>query len=146
ADDWSWPHAGIYGDKVVHTPTFDKFAAEGALFTHAFCVSPSCTPSRAAILTGQTIHRLEEGGNLWGILPQKFDVYPDLLEKAGYHVGFMGKGWGPGSLEGSGRNRNPAGPRFKTFAEFLKSVPKDKPFCFWYGSTDPHRPYEKGSG
>jgi arylsulfatase A-like enzyme len=28
----------------------------------------------------------------------------------------------------------------------LKTVPKDKPFCFWFGSHDPHRPYQKGSG
>src|ERR1700736_3558674 len=53
ADDWSWPHAGVYGDRVVKTPVFDKLAAEGVLFTRSFCVSPSCTPSRGAILTGQ---------------------------------------------------------------------------------------------
>src|SRR5262249_13074596 len=106
----------------------------------------SCSASRAAILTGQAIHRLEEGANLWGILPGKFACYPDLLEAAGYHVGYMGKGWGPGSLAGSGRKRNPAGPLFKDFGQFLKSVPADKSFCFWYGRHDPHRPYVKGSG
>src|SRR5688500_2651302 len=68
ADDWSHPHAGAYGDKVVRTPAFDRVAAEGALFTHAFCASPSCTPSRAALLTGQAVHRLEESGNLWSTL------------------------------------------------------------------------------
>jgi uncharacterized sulfatase len=146
ADDWAWPHAGAYGDTVVQTPTFDRVAREGMLFSHVFCVSPSCTPSRAAILTGQTIHRLEESGNLHSILRQKFDVYPDLLEAAGYHVGLTGKGWGPGILEGSGRTRNPAGPAFKDFATFLRGVPPGKPFCFWFGSRDPHRPYVKGSG
>ena len=74
-----------YGDRIVRTPHFDKFAAEGLLFTHAFCVSPSCTPSRAAILTGQTIHRLDEGGNLWGILPPRFTTFPDRLEAARTH-------------------------------------------------------------
>ena len=49
ADDWSWPHAGVYGDKVVKTPTFDRVAAEGMLFSHTFSVTPSCTASRAAI-------------------------------------------------------------------------------------------------
>jgi N-sulfoglucosamine sulfohydrolase len=87
ADDWSWPHAGAYGDRTVATPTFDRVAREGARFTHAFTVSPSCTPSRAAILTGQAIHRLAEGGNLHGFLPARFAVYPDLLEAAGYFVG-----------------------------------------------------------
>lgn len=146
ADDWSWPHAGVYGDKVVQTPTFDRLAGEGVLFTHAFCVSPSCTPSRGAILTGQTIHRLEEGGNLWSSLPRRFDVFPDLLEKHGYAVGLTGKGWGPGNFKEGGRERNPAGPNFRTFEQFLKGVPPGKPFCYWYGSPDPHRPYAPDSG
>jgi arylsulfatase A-like enzyme len=146
ADDWGFPHAGAYGDKVVKTPNFDKLAADGMLFHRAYCVSPSCTPSRGAILTGQWIHRLEEGGNLWSTLPKKYLTYPDLLEAAGYVVGLTGKGWGPGNFKEAGRTRNPAGPNFKTFGEFLKTVPADKPFCYWYGSTDPHRPYTPGSG
>ncbi len=146
ADDWAWPHAGVYGDKVVQTPTFDRVAKEGMLFSHVFCVSPSCTPSCAALLTGQTIHRLEESGNLWSTLQKKFDCYPDLLETAGYHVGLTGKGWGPGNFEVSGRKRNPAGPSYKDFDTFFKSVPDGKPFCYWLGHRDPHRPYIKGTG
>jgi len=79
ADDWSWPHASIAGDRVVKTPTFDRVAREGVLFENAFVSAPSCTPSRGAILTGQWHWRLEEGGNLWSTLPAKFPVYPDLL-------------------------------------------------------------------
>lgn len=146
ADDWSYPHAGIYGDKTIHTPTFDRFAAEGVLFTNSYCSSPSCTPSRASMLTGQHIHRLEDSGNLWSRLAPKFDTYPDLLEKQGYVVGLQGKGWGPGDFKAGGRERNPAGPAFKTFADFLKSVPAGKPFCFWLGHKDPHRPYKEGQG
>ena len=144
ADDWSWPHAGAYGDPVVKTPTFDRLAAEGVLFTRAFCAAPSCSPSRAAILTGQMPHRLEAGGNLWGFLPAKYPVYPDLLEQAGYVVGVQGKGWGPGQLVE--RPRNPAGQPRKSFAQFLESVPTGKPFCYWFGSSDPHRPYVLNSG
>ena len=146
ADDWSWPHAGAYGDKVVKTPNFDKLVAEGMRFDRAYCVSPSCTPSRGAILTGQWIHRLEDGGNLWSMLAKQYVTYPDLLEAAGYAVGLTGKGWGPGNFKEAGRDRNPAGPTGKNFPEFLAGVPADKPFCFWYGSTDPHRPYEPGIG
>jgi N-sulfoglucosamine sulfohydrolase len=146
ADDWSWPHAGAYGDRTVATPTFDRIAREGARFTHAFTVSPSCTPSRAAILTGQAAHRLAEGGNLHGFLPARFAVYPDLLEAAGYFVGSTRKGWGPGRVEPGGRSRNPAGPQFPSFEEFMKQRPADRPFCFWFGSHEPHRPYPKGSG
>jgi arylsulfatase A-like enzyme len=146
ADDWSWPHAGVYGDKVLRAPTFDRIAREGILFTHAFSAAPSCTPSRASILTGQAPHRLREGASLYGPLDKSFPVYPDILQNAGYTVGYMGKGWGPGDFREGGRARNPAGPAFKSFAEFLKTVPGDKPFCFWFGSHDPHRPYPRGSG
>lgn len=146
ADDWGYGHAGIYGDKVIKTPTFDRLANQGVLFTHAFCATPSCTPSRGAILTGQTPHRLEEGGNLWSSLPARFAVYPDLLEQAGYVVGYTRKGWAPGNDEAGGRKRNPAGPLFDKFSEFMETVPKDRSFCFWFGSGDPHRAYVKGSG
>ncbi|MBA3296100.1 MAG: sulfatase [Acidobacteria bacterium] len=146
ADDWSFPHAGSYGDRTVSTPNFDRVAREGARFTHAFTMSPSCTPSRAALLTGQAVHRLEEGGNLHGFLPARFAVYPDLLEAAGYFVGYTRKAWGPGRFEPGGRSRNPAGPQFAGFDEFIKQRPADRPFSFWFGSQDPHRPYEKGSG
>ncbi len=70
-DDHGWPHAGAYGDKVVKTPAFDRIAAEGVLFSHAFCCAPSCTPSRGGILTGQAPHRLEAGANLWSHLDRK---------------------------------------------------------------------------
>lgn len=146
ADDWGYPHAGAYGDRVVQTPNFDRVAREGVLFTHAFSAAPSCTPSRAAMLTGQAPHRLAEGGNLHGFLPRRFQVYPDLLEAAGYSVGFTRKGWGPGNFQAGGRTRNPAGPSFQSFADFLKTVPDGKPFCFWFGSQDPHRAYVKDSG
>lgn len=144
ADDWSSPDAGALGNAGVRTPAFDRIAREGTRFTHAFAAAPSCTPSRAAILTGQWPHRLEDSGNLWSTLPAKFPVYPDLLERAGYVVGLTGKGWGPGNIPAGGRTRNPAGPTFPSFAAFLNSVPADRPFVFWLGPSDPHRPYEPG--
>ena len=71
-------------------------------------------------------------------------MYPDVLESAGYFIGLTGKGYGPGTNKG--RLRNAAGPDFKTFDAFLAARPKDKPFCFWFGSHFPHRAYEMGSG
>ena len=146
ADDWGSPHAGAYGDQVVRTPNFDRIAREGALFQNAFCAAPSCTPSRAAMLIGRAVHQLDEGADLWGFLPARFETYPDILERAGYFIGHMGKGWGPGNFQAGGRTRNPAGPAFKSLEAFLDKRPKDKPFCFWFGSQDPHRPYERGAG
>ena len=144
ADDWSWPHAGAYGDPVIQTPNFDRVAREGVLFEHAYVASPSCTPSRAAVLTGQWFWRLGAGGNLYGPLAPEHPVYTDLLEAAGYHVGFTRKGWAPGQL--GERTRNPAGPRYDSFDAFLEARPEGAPFCFWFGTTDPHRSYDTGSG
>jgi arylsulfatase A-like enzyme len=146
ADDWMSPHASCLNEPVVKTPTFDRVVRSGVMFTNAFVAAPSCTPSRAAMLTGQWHWRLEDGANLGGTLPAKFPVYPDLLEKAGYHVGFTRKGWAPGDFRPGGRTRNPAGPAFPDFEKFLAARPKDTPFCFWFGSQDPHRPYKYGSG
>jgi uncharacterized sulfatase len=146
SDDQSWLHTSAEGDPVVKTPVFDRIAQQGVRFTSAFCCAPSCTPSRGGLLTGQHIWRLEEGANLFSTLPAKFEVYPDILESAGYHVGYMGKGWGPGNFRKGGRTRNPAGPAYDDFDQFSASVPRAKPFCFWFGSHDPHRGYVKGSG
>ena len=87
ADDWGWPHAGAYGDPVVKTPTFDRLAKEGALFHHAYISSPSCTPSRGAVLTGQWHWRLEGAGNLWSVFPDKFAAYRQLLAACGVGPG-----------------------------------------------------------
>ena len=141
ADDWG-VHASIYGDPVIKTPTFDRIAKRGVLFNRAFVSSPSCTPSRGAILTGQHFWRLGPGANLWSELPKEHVTYPDLLRDNGYAVGFSRKGWGPG------KDRKPpaAGDRYKSFKEFLAKKPENKPFCFWFGAHDPHRTYKWQSG
>jgi len=144
SDNHSWNHLGCYGDPVIKTPTIDGLSESGIRFTNAYCAAPSCTPARASMLTGQDIWRLEEGANLWGTLPAKFKVYSDMLEEAGYLVGHEGKGWGPGDYEAGGRSRNPAGKRFNSFEEFYNEKEKEQPFCYWYSSRDPHRPYKVG--
>jgi len=153
SDDQSWLYTGAAGDPIVKTPAFDRVAREGILFTHAFCDAPSCAPSRSAILTGQHIWRLEEAGNIHSKLPEKFPTYVGLLEKAGYAVGSYRKAWSPGRLKtptgwihDSKTKINPAGYKFSSFKEFYRNKPEDKPFCFWLGSYDAHRPYVKGSG
>lgn len=148
ADDWGWPHASIYGDPTVKTPAFDRVAREGVLFDQCYVASPSCTPSRNAILTGQFHWRLGAGANLWSSLDVEIPVYPLLLESSGYHVGHWRKAWGPGRLKPGGyEKQDPAGKNYrKGFAEFLAARPEGKPFCFWLGAWDPHRGYERGSG
>ncbi|MFB6098742.1 MAG: sulfatase [Salinibacter sp.] len=140
ADDWGYPHAGAYGDAVVETPTFDRVAAEGVLFERAFVSSPSCTPSRGAVLSGQDFWRLGPAANLWSRFPEDIAVYPQLLaERAGYVAGHTRKGWGPGRI--GDRPHNPAGPAYESFERFLDRQPDDQPFVFWFGSHDPHRGY-----
>ena len=164
SDDQSYAHTGATGDPVVKTPAFDRVAREGILFTHAFCDAPTCGPSRSAILTGQPIWRLEEAGNIHSTLPKKFLTYAELLKESGYATGFTGKGWSPGRLAAGGRDANPAGQEFKkkmrkppfrsmsnkdyasNFEDFLGEVKKDQPFCFWLGTSEPHRAYELGAG
>ncbi len=163
-DDWNSHHAGAYGCTWVKTPNFDRVAREGVLFRNAFTSNPKCSPCRASILTGRNTWQLEEAVNHFGIFPAKFAVYPDLLEKAGYTVGLTGKGWGPGDFKSTGFKHNPAGPSFdehkttppttgigrndyaRNFEAFLGQRAKGKPFCFWMGFAEPHRPYELNSG
>lgn len=164
ADDMSYPHAGAMGDKAVKTPAFDRVAGEGVLFRRAYSLSPGCAPSRAGLLTGRFPWQIEEAGTHASLFPKKFTVYPDLLERSGYFVGITGKGAGPCNFKESGWPRNPAGPAFDrrkqatplkgvnqndyagNFEDFLDARPKDRPFCFWYGASEPHRVYDKGSG
>ena len=164
SDDQSYAHTGANGDPVVKTPAFDRVAKEGIRFTHAFCDAPTCGPSRSAILTGQPIWRLEEAGNIHSTLPKKFITYTEVLAQAGYAVGYTGKGWSPGRLAVGGRDSNPAGKEFQhrrlkppfkmmrntdygaNLDDFLGEVKKDQPFCFWLGTSEPHRGYELGAG
>jgi N-sulfoglucosamine sulfohydrolase len=165
-DDWNGStHAGAYGCDWVKTPHFDRVAREGILFKNAFTSNPKCSPCRASILTGRNSWQTEEAMCHGGYFPPKFEVYPDLLEKAGYTLGLTGKGWGPGDFKTlAKRERNPAGPGFdqKTqdviasgigrndypgnFEAFLKQRPAGQPFCFWMGFVEPHRSYERNSG
>ena len=165
SDDQSWLHTGINGERTVHTPAFDRVAREGARFTHAFCASPSCTPSRSAILTGREIWQIGEAGVLYGTLPPAHSLFPHVLQDAGYFTGFTGKGWGPGEWQAAGLTRHPIGREYNqrlvappphpaidardyaaNFGDFLRDRPAGAPFFFWFGATEPHRVYEPGSG
>ncbi len=165
ADDWSYPHAGAYGDASVKTPHFDRVAREGVLFTHSFCASPSCTPSRSTVLSGRQLYRAGEAGVLFGSIPKYLSLFPHALEDAGYFVGFTGKGWGPGKADALGMDRSPTGKPFQEkahvgeirkginprdyascFGDFLDARPKGQPFFFWLGASEPHRIYQEGAG
>ena len=165
ADDQSFAHVSALGQDFFITPYFDEVVKRGVMFTNAFVAAPQCSPSRAAMLTGKNIWQLEEAGTHSSYFPKKFPVFTNALESAGYFIGFTGKAWDPGNFENAGWERNPVGPEYNkrkfekvpakgivntdyagNFNDFLKDKPADKPFFFWYGSKEPHRVYEAGSG
>jgi arylsulfatase A-like enzyme len=55
-DDHAAHAIGVYGSRVNQTPNLDRLAREGALLENVFATNSICTPSRAAILTGQYSH------------------------------------------------------------------------------------------
>ncbi|TKG93707.1 heparan N-sulfatase [Puteibacter caeruleilacunae] len=165
ADDASYPYMSAYGCSWINTPGFDRVAKEGVLFTNAYTPNAKCAPSRAAILTGRNSWQLEEAGNHNCNFPKKFKTYVEELNDNGYFVGKTGKGWAPGNPGMiNGKRRELAGKAYQSeraerptsginnlnyssnFTKFLKDVPQDSPWCFWYGGTEPHRKYEYGSG
>lgn len=135
-DNWRYPHAGVLGDPMAKTPTFDRVARQGVLFTHTFNPVPSCSPTRSCLLTGKFAHQLGERASLWSGFPRDTPVITQLLREGGYVVGYSGKPWSPGNIEVSGWKENPVGPKFKDFAEFHSKRDVTKPFFFWLGNTD----------
>lgn len=164
ADDMSWPYMSIAGCKAVNTPNLDRLARSGVLMRNGFSGAPGCSPSRAALLTGRHIWAIEEAGVHFGGFPAKYPTFPDLLIQAGYHVGTTGKAWSPGEWSHHGRTTAPGGPAFNqhtlkppspnikdndypaNLAAFLAKRKPGQPFFFWYGSVEPHRGFDVGSG
>ena len=165
ADDWGFGHAGAYGCNWVRTPSFDRVARDGILFKRAYTPNAKCAPSRAIILTGRYSWQLEQAANHMNVFPAKFGGFVETLEANGYFTGYTGKGWGPGiANDAEGKRRLITGRSFakrkakppargisnndysSNFSDFLSAVPEGKSWCFWYGTTEPHRGYEYGNG
>lgn len=163
-DDISYPHMGAYGTSWVKTPGFDRVAAEGILFRNAYTPNAKSAPSRSCFLTGLNSWQLEEACNHTPRFPLKFRSIMESFEENGYYTGHTAKGWGPGmALDSIGNPRLLTGRAFNSktitpktagiadidyaanFEEFLDSRSNNNPFCFWYGSLEPHRIYEYGS-
>jgi len=143
---------GCYGDRVARTPHLDQLAAEGTLFTHAFCTTASCSPSRSVILTGIFNHAngqygLQHGTHHFSTL-DRITSLPARLSKAGYRTARIGKFHvAPESvypfdaeLPGNPRNSVQMAERCR---EFVTSD-DPRPFFLYFCSTDPHRSGQTG--
>jgi N-acetylglucosamine-6-sulfatase len=93
ADDHRHDWMGHKGTRFMETPNLDRLAKEGVSFANAFACSGVCSPSRASIFTGRYAHRASAPGIVWCnnsfLLGQT--MFPQLLQKAGYTTGYIGK-------------------------------------------------------
>lgn len=98
ADDLGYGDIGCYGSDYIQTPMLDKMAFEGIKFTDYHSNGAVCTPTRAALLTGNYQQRsglegviyVQEGKRIYGISPTE-KTMPEIFKDAGYKTGMFGK-------------------------------------------------------
>ncbi|MBL7644692.1 MAG: arylsulfatase [Candidatus Hydrogenedentes bacterium] len=95
ADQHRGDCVGADGNSVIHTPNLDRLAREGARFRCAYSSTPTCTPARAALLTGMA--PWNHGMLGYSRVPARYPVeMPQLLRDAGYYTLGVGKmHWSP---------------------------------------------------
>ena len=165
SDDHASHAISSYGSRINKTPNIDRIAKEGARLENCFCTNSICTPSRAAILTGQYSHK--NGVNtLNDKLDPKSRSVAKYLQADGYQTAMIGK-WHLGTdpqgfdhwriLPGQGAYYDPefieASGRKKyqgyctdlitDFAiDYLNGRDKEKPFFLMCHHKAPHRAWD----
>ena len=113
SDDQGWGDVGYNGHPVLRTPNLDAAAAMGLRFDRFYAAAPSCSPTRASVLTGR--HPNRYGVFSWGhpIRPQEVTI-AEVLKSAGYVTGHFGK-WHLGSI----RAESPVSPGANGFDRWI---------------------------
>lgn len=138
-----------YGHSVP-TPNLRQLAAEGVLFRQAFTSSPTCSPSRAALLTGSYPHSNGQFGlvNRGFVLPDVSKHIVNVLKKAGYSsalAGIQHVAKDPSTIGYDAVLKSPSRESddvAQTAAEYLSNAPKE-PFFLSVGFFDTHRVFPK---
>lgn len=91
-DDQGYGDLSAHGNPVLKTPNLDRLHAEGLRFTD-FLVSPTCSPTRSALLSGR--HEFKSGVTHTILERERLSLetttLPQLLRSAGYTTGIFGK-------------------------------------------------------
>jgi arylsulfatase A-like enzyme len=97
-DDLGYGDVSTYHESDVATPSIDRLAREGMLFTAMRANCTVCSPSRAALLTGRYADRVGVPGvirtdpeNSWGYLDPAIPTLADKLKEGGYSTALIGK-------------------------------------------------------
>jgi N-sulfoglucosamine sulfohydrolase len=145
ADDHGFADSEVYGSKNVRTPNMLRLAAAGMTFTNAFVVSPSCAPSRAALLTGLMPAR--NGAEANHSKPRtEIKKLPAYFKELGYEVVAFGKvshykhtkDYGFDYFAHDAFHEHEAIP---AALKWLRERQNDKPLCLFVGSNWPHVPW-----
>ncbi len=115
---------------VIRTPNFDRVAHEGTLFNSAHISAPSCTPSRASIVSGRHFFRNGSHSQLHHPWIKGYEDpwdslrgFPLILQDAGYHIGWTYKlHITERSLGGKKHNYQSAGSKFNKFSQVVSAA------------------------
>lgn len=145
SDDHSLLDSTVYGSKDVKTPHMQRLAQAGLTFERAFVVSPSCAPSRAALLTG--LMPVRNGAEANHTRPRaEIKKLPAYLKELGYEVVSFGKvshyqhtgDYGFDHFAHDKFHENVAIPEG---IKWLRARRSDKPLCIFFGTNWPHVPW-----
>ena len=150
ADDLGWADVSVYGGEGVKTPNMARLAARGMTFTHAFVASPSCAPSRAALLTG--LYPMRNGAMLNHSRPRAdVKAWPAYFRALGYRVAAIGKVAHYGHVKGLGFDHAShfnyhQDDCVEAAVKWLGARPADEPLCLLVGTNWPHVPWPTAGG